>query len=78
MQIMTKIQPTPTVVEIVDNSDGVCNGAKLEILVVSEAFQDVPLLKRHRMVNECLQDMMDDIHALSLKTWTPSQFESQK
>jgi BolA protein len=75
---MTKIHPTPTTVEIIDNSDGVCNGAKLEILVVSEAFQDVPLLKRHRMVNECLQDMMDDIHALSLKTLTPSQFESQK
>jgi len=70
-----------------DHTDGVCSGgAKLEVLVVSDAFDKLPLLKRHRMVNDSLMkskdndndNLMDQIHALQLKTWTPAQYESKK
>ena len=82
IQILAGIQPTPDVVEVLDNSDGLCDGgAKLEVLVVaSPAFDGMPLLKRHRLVNDCLkqQGLMSQIHALSLKTYTVAQYESKK
>lgn len=67
-------------IECVDVSDGNCNGAKLELIVVSDKFDKVPLLKRHRMVNECLSDLLasNAIHAMTMKTWTPTQYESKK
>ena len=56
-------------------------GAKLEVLLVSAKFEGVPLIKRHRMVNSLLKEgglMVDErIHALSLKTWTPDQWEKK-
>ena len=82
IQILSGIQPAPVVVEVVDNSDGRCDGgAKLDVLVVSQAFDKLPPLKRHRMVNACLKegdDLMSQIHALSLRTYTIEQYESQK
>ena len=60
-----------------DKSDGLCDGgAKLEVLVVSDAFDKLPPLKRHRMVNDCLKELMPQIHALSLKTYTPEQYDN--
>lgn len=68
-----------TFVECVDLTDGSCDGnAKLELFVVSEKFQGVPLLKRHRMVNAALEEYMPRIHALTMKTWTPEQYETKK
>eukprot|EP00540_Astrosyne_radiata_P002659 CAMPEP_0116823734 /NCGR_PEP_ID=MMETSP0418-20121206/1004_1 /TAXON_ID=1158023 /ORGANISM="Astrosyne radiata, Strain 13vi08-1A" /LENGTH=118 /DNA_ID=CAMNT_0004452023 /DNA_START=61 /DNA_END=415 /DNA_ORIENTATION=- len=67
-----------TIVECVDVSDSVCDGAKLELVVVSPKFEGMPLLKRHRTVNGCLNEYMDQIHALSIKAWTPSQYAKKK
>jgi stress-induced morphogen len=36
------------------------------------------LLKRHRLVNDCLAEFMPQIHAITMKTWTPLQYESKK
>lgn len=66
-------------VECTDLGSGTCNsGAKLELLVVSDKFDGVPLLQRHRMVNDCLTDIMPRIHALTMKTWTSAQYASKK
>jgi stress-induced morphogen len=66
-------------VECNDNSDGSCGGgAKLELVVVSEKFEGLALLKRHRLVNDCLAEFMPQIHAITMKTWTPQQYESKK
>ena len=49
-------------------------GGHFEVLIVSAEFEGKPLLDRHRMVNEALRDMMGrEIHALGLKTLTPSE-----
>ena len=79
-QILAEISPTPTVVEIIDNSDGQCDGgAKLQVLVVSDAFDQLPPLKRHRIINNCLKEYLTtDIHALSLQCYTVAQYESKK
>jgi stress-induced morphogen len=68
-------------VEVIDNSDGNCSGgAKLELLVVSKQFEGVGLLKRHQMVNGVLSAELksEQIHALTMKTWTPEQYASKK
>ena len=59
-----------------DVSDG-C-GAKFEIVIVSEKFQGVKLLERHRMVQNALSGVMDKIHALTIKSWTADQWETKK
>lgn len=49
-----------------------------ELVLVSHLFDGVPLLERHRMVNEALGDDINEIHALSMKTWTVAQWEKKK
>ncbi len=67
-------------IDIVDFSDDNCNGAKLNLTVVSDKFKGLPLLKRHRLVNDCLKDLINEekIHAITMKTWTMAQYESKK
>ena len=65
-------------IKCTDFSDNVCDGAKLDLLVVSSKFEGKPPLARHRLVNTALSDLMDDIHALTIKAWTPAQYEAKK
>jgi stress-induced morphogen len=65
-------------IECTDFSDNVCDGAKLDLLVVSSKFEGKPPLARHRLVNTALSDLMNDIHALTIKAWTPAQYEAKK
>jgi stress-induced morphogen len=48
--------------------------------VVSKKFDGVPLLKRHKMVNQMLSEELSSnkIHALTIKAWTPAQYEAKK
>jgi len=47
----------------------------LAAVVVSPAFEGVPLVQQHEMVYEALGDhMTTDIHALELKTYTPEEY----
>lgn len=66
----------PVHLEITDTSDG-C-GSKFEAIVVSEAFAGMALLERQRAVNEAIKAEMESIHAFSMKTWTPEQYEKKK
>mmetsp|Transcript_47537 Transcript_47537/g.88246 ORF Transcript_47537/g.88246 Transcript_47537/m.88246 type:complete len:90 (-) Transcript_47537:129-398(-) len=63
--------------EVHDHSDG-C-GSKLEIVVASTAFEGVPSLQRHRKVQGLLKDegLMDSIHAVTIKAWTPEQWKAK-
>lgn len=63
-------------VEVVDQSDG-C-GAKFSIVIVSELFQGKPPLSRHRLVHGILEEELKTIHAISLTTLTPEQWEKTK
>jgi acid stress-induced BolA-like protein IbaG/YrbA len=50
-------------------------GDHFEVVVVSDAFDGKPLVKRHQMVYAALGPAVDGstIHALALKTLTPAQ-----
>ena len=62
--------------EVVDLSDG-C-GAKFSVVIVSDKFEGKPLLAQHRMVNDCLVEELKTIHAITIKTMKPAQWEKQK
>nr|XP_045616976.1 bolA-like protein 2 isoform X3 [Procambarus clarkii] len=63
-------------IDVEDQSDG-C-GAKFSVLIVSPKFVGKPLLQRHRLVNGVLQEELKTIHAFSMKTLTPEQWEQQQ
>ena len=52
------------------------DGVHFKALIVSESFNGKNMLQQHRMVYEVLGDKIgNDIHALSLKTLTPQEYE---
>ena len=52
-------------------------GFHLEAIIVSDDFQKISLLKRHKMVYEALGDLMKhEIHALSMKTLTIKEWKN--
>lgn len=45
-----------------------------KVFIVSDKFEGVKLLQRHRMVNAAVADLLESkVHALSIKAKTPSQ-----
>ncbi len=52
------------------------DGQHLQAIVVSSAFENMPLVKQHQMVMKPLkQAFAGSVHALGLKTMTPIQWE---
>lgn len=55
------------------------DGQHFEALVVSEAFEGKSRLARHQLVLDSLKDRLkEEIHALSIKTFTPQQWQEQQ
>ena len=51
-------------------------GFHLETTIVSDNFADKTLIQRHRIVYEAMGELMKhEIHALSMKTLTKSEWE---
>jgi acid stress-induced BolA-like protein IbaG/YrbA len=63
-------------VEVRDTTGG---GDHFEALVVSEAFEGKGPVERHQVVYKALGDAMRvRVHALSLRTLTPAQYENRR
>ncbi|XP_019875160.1 bolA-like protein DDB_G0274169 isoform X2 [Aethina tumida] len=46
-----------------------------KVVVVSEKFNNLPLIKRHRLVNDVLkEELQNGVHALSILAKTPDQW----
>ena len=61
-------------VEVADTTGG---GDHFAMLVVSERFEGVSLVRRHRLVYDALGDLMRaEVHALSLRTLTPAEHDA--
>lgn len=60
-----------------DTSSG-C-GRSFEVTIVSASFEGVSLVQRHRRINTLFQaELAGQIHAFTLKTWTPAQYHSAR
>ncbi len=54
------------------------DGQHFEAVVVSTAFANKSRVQRHQLVFQTLGDRMrDEIHALSIKTFTPSEWAAR-
>ncbi|MEN8213370.1 MAG: BolA/IbaG family iron-sulfur metabolism protein [Pseudomonadota bacterium] len=55
------------------------DGRHFEAVVVSDQFEGKSLLQRHRMVNATVEKQIssDELHALSIKAYTPQQAEEK-
>ena len=72
---------TPVLIEIEDDSAshaghaGNTGGGHYNLLIVSEAFDGLPLIQRHKRIYEQLGDLMQrQIHALSIRAKTPAEY----
>jgi BolA protein len=71
----------PTELHVIDDSHlhaghaGAAGGhGHFTVVVVSERFAGLPVVRRHRMVYEAVGDMMrTDIHALSISAHAPGE-----
>lgn len=58
------------------NVDG--DGHHFEAVVVSDVFAGKSRIQRHQMVYQTLGDRMrEEIHALSMKTYTPEEWQEK-
>ena len=52
-------------------------GDRFDVTVVSPEFEGLPRVKQHRKVYSALgEDLRGELHALTVKTFTPEQFQS--
>jgi acid stress-induced BolA-like protein IbaG/YrbA len=72
-QTLSQVLPV-TLVETQDLTGG---GDHWQVVIVSSVFEGKGLLEQHRIVNEALKEPLADqrIHALALKTYSPSQWQ---
>jgi acid stress-induced BolA-like protein IbaG/YrbA len=56
------------------------DGVHFEAVVISDAFAGQSLIQQHRLVYAALGGRLEreDIHALSLKTYTPDAWQKQQ
>lgn len=78
MQAALETAFTPEVLEIANESykHSVPKGSEshFKVFIVSESFDGVKLLQRHRMVNDAVADLLaGPVHALSISAKTPAQ-----
>jgi len=64
-------------ISVIETQDLTGGGDHWQLIIVSSAFEGKGLVEQHRMVNELLKAPLADqrIHALSLKTYSPAQWE---
>ena len=56
--------------------DPLNDGQHLEAIVISPAFEGMPLVKQHQMVMGALKAALaTSVHAMALKTFTPAKWE---
>ncbi len=88
MQVKLFIESTlnehiqPVWMEVLDESHmhNVPSGAQShwKVTIVSNAFDGLRLIQRHRKVNELLSEALNGpVHALSLHTFTPGEWEKR-
>lgn len=68
----------PVHLEVHDESHLHARGTQThyKAVIASERFEGLPLIRRHQAVYAALGDLMRDLHALALHTYTPAEWEA--
>lgn len=79
--IQTKLhqQLSPQHLDVINESymHNVAPGSEshFKVIVVSEKFEGLRLIARHRMINQTLADeLANNLHALAIHTYTPAEW----
>lgn len=53
------------------------DGQHFAAIVIAQEFEGLPMIKQHRLVNDALKAYLDSglVHALQLKTYSPTQYQ---
>jgi len=75
-QLARAFSPTHLAVENESHMHNVAPGSEshFKVTIVSDQFDGLMLIKRHRLVNAELKDILGNIHALALHTMTPNEW----
>lgn len=65
-------------IAVEDTTGGGSCGSKFAVLIVTDKFEGMPLLDRHRLVQKILEEEMKSIHALQIKAYTTMVYENKK
>ena len=58
--------------------DPMNDGQHLQAFVVSASFEGLPVFKQQQMVMMALKDIFQVVHAMGLKTFTPTKWNEVK
>ena len=58
--------------------DPMNDGQHLQAYVISPAFEGLPVFKQQQLVMAAVKDIFQIVHALGLKTFTPSKWSEVK
>lgn len=60
--------------------DPMNDGQHLQAIVISSTFEGMLLIKQHRLVKNAMKDALqgEDVHALSIKTFTPEKWDMER
>ncbi|MCX4245595.1 BolA family protein [Paraliomyxa miuraensis] len=71
----------PAVLEVINEShmhSGPATESHFKVVVVTARFDGMPLLRRHRLVNDTLAaELGGGVHALSIHAYTPTQWQDR-
>ena len=71
----------PQFLEVINESDqhvGNATESHFKVIIVSDKFDNMKILQRHRLVNSCLAKLFTKFHALALHTYTNEQWLIKK
>ena len=71
-----EFQPSVLDVENESHMHNVAPGSEshFKVTIVSDEFENLSLIKRHRLVNKALENEIQQIHALALHTMTKDEY----
>jgi acid stress-induced BolA-like protein IbaG/YrbA len=58
--------------------DPMSDGQHLQAFVISSSFEGMPVFKQHQLVMHALKDLFNTVHAMGLKTFTPTKWNEVK
>lgn len=75
-QLQTALSPSHLeVINESHNHSGPASESHFKLIVVSDYFNDLKLIERHRFINQLFKEEMAHIHALAMHTYTPDEWQ---
>lgn len=74
-QLTTALAPSH--LEVINesaNHSGDATESHFKLIVVSDYFQALKLIDRHRFINQLFKEELTHIHALAMHTYTPAEW----